>query len=116
MNNFNKIFSTTISGYMLTSILVTGLCHANDITASFDRDLNRSAVTASANSLTRKNNLPVQNAVNNTVWTQEKDQIRESFTRALNNKTATQNTLGKRKVDPVATLIRKYLYNQRGNN
>ena len=109
MKNLTKTTYLSIAGVLFTSLLVTNLCRANEIQASFERELNHTSVSTSEISLSRKNDLPVQNAVNRTVWTKKQDQVRESFKRDLNHKTVTHNTTGKRKVDPIATLIRNFL-------
>jgi hypothetical protein len=113
MKNFNKTIYAAIAGYLFTSLLVTNLCQANEIVASFDRDLNHAAVTASASSLARENNLPEQKAVNRAVWTQEKGQVSESFKRDLNHQAVVSNKPGAGEAEPVAALVKKYLSIQR---
>ena len=115
MKKFNKTIYTITAGYIFTSLLAINPSQADEIEASFDRDLNHTMVTGSVSSLLRENNLPEQSAVNRMVWSQEKDPVSESFNRNLNHKIMPGHKLVIRETDSVAALIRKFLSIQRAN-
>lgn len=94
---------------LVTAILMTGLTQADQISASFERDMSRQPTLSSETTLKREHNLPEQDAVNRII--RDNDPVKESFDRDLNHEPikGSYPRVSGTESDPVQILIRKAL-------